>query len=97
MECLVGSHSKIIYSPPPIGSLITIKHSGWYKNGILRHPYFWRIYNINQISQQEERKQYFWYNNENRLMVKIIFKIHVFFLNLIQYVGIKCKLDCWNK
>ena len=73
MECIVGCHSKIIYSPPPIGSLITVKHSGWYKNGTLRHPYFWRTYNINQISQQEqERKQYFWYNNENnRLMVNL--------------------------
>ena len=43
MKCIVGCHqSQIIESPPPIGSLLTIKHSGYFKNGILKHPFYWR-------------------------------------------------------
>ena len=28
---------------PPIGSIITVKHSGCYSNGLLKRPVFWRV------------------------------------------------------
>ena len=40
MHCWMSS--GIIDNPPPLGSIITVKHSGYYKNGTLRHPFYWR-------------------------------------------------------
>jgi hypothetical protein len=42
MECIVGCNTHTINSPPRIGSFLTVKHSGHYKSGVLRHPFFWR-------------------------------------------------------
>jgi len=30
-------------SPPNIGTVLTVKHSGYYTNGRLREPFFWRV------------------------------------------------------
>jgi hypothetical protein len=41
MECIVRfSLGSTPY--PKIGSVITVKHSGYWSSGILRDPYFWR-------------------------------------------------------
>lgn len=42
MECIVGCTPSILSNIPTIGSVITIKHSGYYKNGTLRHAFYWR-------------------------------------------------------
>lgn len=39
---MVGCSSLTLKNPPLIGSVLSIKHSGYFKNGILRHPLFWR-------------------------------------------------------
>ena len=55
---MIGCNSKIINSPPEIGSIITIKHCDYYKNGSLRHPYFWRI-TTNQEKNSDEKSFFF--------------------------------------
>src|SRR6185437_11300147 len=43
MKCIVGCNQpQILDSPPTIGSLLTVKHSGYFKNGALRNPFYWR-------------------------------------------------------
>ncbi len=42
LECMVGCHPEVVDVPPKIGSLITVKHSGYFKNGALRNPFYWR-------------------------------------------------------
>jgi hypothetical protein len=43
MTCIVKCHTQqVLDDPPPIGSLLTIKHSGFLKNGTLRYPFYWR-------------------------------------------------------
>lgn len=42
IECMVGSDLNFRDKSPPIGSVITVKHSGSYKSGALRHPFYWR-------------------------------------------------------
>ena len=43
LESVIGCYQQIIEDPPPIGSVLTVKHFGYYQNGILRHPFYWRI------------------------------------------------------
>ena len=43
MESIIGCYPQILEDPPPIGSVLTIKHFGYYQNGLLRHPFYWRI------------------------------------------------------
>jgi hypothetical protein len=40
---MIGCGPQSVFSPPKISSLITVKYSSHYKNGVLRHPYFWRV------------------------------------------------------
>jgi hypothetical protein len=43
LTCIVKCHTQhVLDVPPPIGSLLTVKHSGFLKNGTLRHPFYWR-------------------------------------------------------
>ena len=43
MTCIVKCHTQqILDQPPPIGSILTIKHSGFLKNGTLKNPFYWR-------------------------------------------------------
>ena len=54
-------------SPPPIGSLLTVKHSGFLKNGTLRYPFYWRsteqqaqpLVKINSFFRKEIIDEYF--------------------------------------
>ena len=40
LECIVKDY--LLDSPPPLGSIITVKHHGVYSNGILKNPVYWR-------------------------------------------------------
>jgi hypothetical protein len=42
MNCYVGCPREILNNPPPIGSVITVKHSGFFSTGTLRHAFYWR-------------------------------------------------------
>lgn len=42
MECTVLCFKDTLDKPPPIGSIITVKHSGCHSNGLLKRPVFWR-------------------------------------------------------
>ena len=42
MKCIVECFEDTLKSPPPIGSLITVKHKGCYTTGTLKKPIFWR-------------------------------------------------------
>ncbi len=42
MEVKIGWHSNEMENPPEIGSVMTVKHSSSYHNGILRHAFFWK-------------------------------------------------------
>ena len=55
---MIGCNSKVIDSPPEIGSIITIKHCDYFKNGSLKHPYFWRI-TTNQESNDNQKSFFF--------------------------------------
>jgi hypothetical protein len=55
IELVVACTESVLTNPPPVGSVITVKHSGFYKNGTMRHPFYWRVRtNIlwNHISQE---------------------------------------------
>ncbi len=41
-EVIVGCFQQIIKNPPEIGSVITVKHNGYYQTGTLQHPFYWR-------------------------------------------------------
>src|SRR4051812_15980019 len=41
-ECIVGYFESTIVHLPSIGSVITVKHIGYYQNGTLRHAFYWR-------------------------------------------------------
>src|SRR4051794_29206187 len=62
LECIISCSSQVLEDPPAIGSVLTVKHNGCYKNGTLRHPYFWR-----------ERKDVIWENisSEKRKLVNL--------------------------
>ena len=40
--CIVNSSQHLLDNHPQIGSVISVKYSGCYSNGILRKPIFWR-------------------------------------------------------
>lgn len=40
LECVVKDY--VLDSPPPLGSLFTVKHNGVHPNGLLNCPTFWR-------------------------------------------------------
>src|SRR5690349_13275634 len=42
MEVIVRCHQQVIVAPPPIGSIVTVKHAGSNSNGRLKQPMFWR-------------------------------------------------------
>jgi len=42
MQGMVQCFQQVINDPPKIGSVLTVKHAGFYSNGRLKHPYFWR-------------------------------------------------------
>ena len=41
LECLVTDYK--LESPPPLGSIIRVKHHGTTSTGILRGPTFWQL------------------------------------------------------
>ena len=43
LESIIGCYQHVLEDPPPIGSVITVKHFGYHQNGTLRHPFYWRI------------------------------------------------------
>jgi hypothetical protein len=64
-QCLIGSHLQSNALPPKVGSLITVKHSGYYKNGSLRHPFAWRLL----CDQGNENKDLVFGAKSNHLVV----------------------------
>ena len=42
LKCEVKCHQDVIENPPPIHSVITVKHQGVYSTGVLKFPTFWR-------------------------------------------------------
>ncbi len=42
IQCLVPCENQVLQNPPKLGSVITVKHFGYYGNGTLKHPFFWR-------------------------------------------------------
>jgi len=42
MQVTVQAFQQIIQDPPKIGSILTVKCNGYYNNGRLKHPYFYR-------------------------------------------------------
>jgi hypothetical protein len=42
MQVTVQAFQQIINDPPKIGSIVTVKCNGYYNNGRLKHPYFYR-------------------------------------------------------
>ena len=42
MDCMVGFDNDALESNINIGSIITVKHTGYYGNGRLRHAFYWR-------------------------------------------------------
>ncbi len=44
LTCIVKCHTQeLLDIPPSIGSFLTVKHSGFLKNGTLRYPFYWRL------------------------------------------------------
>src|SRR5438045_1808821 len=39
---MVRCNQSVLENPPPIGTIITVKHSGNYANGRHKQPIFWR-------------------------------------------------------
>lgn len=39
---MVQCFQHLLDSPPPLGSIITVKHNGCYSTGTLKRPVFWR-------------------------------------------------------
>jgi hypothetical protein len=39
---MVGCDRSVHDNPPSIGSVITVKHTGSYTNGTLKHSFYWR-------------------------------------------------------
>lgn len=64
---MIGCKRSMIDHPPEIGSLLTIKHSDYYKNGTMRNAYFWRHINENQLDQSLQ----FWKANNHQILVKL--------------------------
>jgi DNA ligase-1 len=42
IQSIIGCNAEVCNNPPEVGSVLTVKHSGYFSNGTLRHPYFWR-------------------------------------------------------
>src|SRR5690242_4664117 len=42
MNCNVECPESLLKCPPPLGSIITVKHDGCYATGLLKRPVFWR-------------------------------------------------------
>jgi hypothetical protein len=47
LECIVKDY--MLESPPPLGSVITVKHHGIHPNGLLYKPTYWRHLDSNMI------------------------------------------------
>ena len=79
---MIGCNSKVIDSPPEIGSIITIKHCDYFKNGSLRHPYFWRITN-----QENDEKSFFFTTKWSIIpkLVVFLFFQYIFFKKSINF------------
>jgi hypothetical protein len=45
MHCIVGCSPVIRETPPTFGSILSVKHSGYFKNGTLKNPFLWRTTN----------------------------------------------------
>jgi hypothetical protein len=43
LETVIGCHQQTLQDPPPIGSVLTVKHVDYHQNGVLRHPFYWRL------------------------------------------------------
>lgn len=41
-QCIVSCFQQTINNPPKLGSVLTVKHTGYYSNGVLKLPNFWR-------------------------------------------------------
>jgi hypothetical protein len=42
MISIIRCFEETLKVPPEIGSVLTVKHTGYYSNGRLRDPLFWR-------------------------------------------------------
>ena len=40
---MVMCSPDVLDKPPPVGTTITVKHSGSFSGGLLKRPIFWRI------------------------------------------------------
>ena len=91
---MIGCNSKVIDSPPEIGSIITIKHCDYFKNGTLRHPYFWRITTNHQENNNNNENSFFFTTKWSHIP-----KLMVFFntFKKLKYLGKKSKLELLGK
>jgi len=39
-QCIIKCFYQVLREPPPLGSILTIKHNGHHKNGTLKNPIF---------------------------------------------------------
>ncbi len=59
MKCMISCPFQLIHSPPKMGALLTVKYADYFKNGSLRHSYFWRVNEDQQEGAQMEEFEYF--------------------------------------
>ena len=74
VECTVRCFQDVLRDPPPIGSMITVKHAGIYNStGMLKQPIFWRERKDIQwnsfTSDQKKVKQHTKNKKKNNLCV----------------------------
>jgi hypothetical protein len=43
LEGIIRCYPQVLEDPPPIGSVLTVKHFGFHQSGALRHPFYWRL------------------------------------------------------
>ena len=73
LKCTVICDHRILNNPPKIGTILTVKHSGYYSNGTLKAPFFWRERNTEDIilnqwplqSNMSKSPQPIWTKKEN--------------------------------
>lgn len=42
VKCAIPCFLQVRENPPAVGSVVTVKHTGYYSTGTLKFPYFWR-------------------------------------------------------
>ena len=85
--------------PPPVGSTITVKHTGCYNTGTLKNPVFWRVKSEDNISPLPIQVCLQWWHNlrsKNAPTWDIRSTHKIFFDHLAQLSGVEAPSDWYR-